>query len=304
MRVMVTGGAGFIGSHIVDALALRGDQVSVLDDLSTGRLGNIKHPVNFYRGDIRDPEFVTDAVVKEKPGVIFHQAAQADVQRSIKSPALDAQINITGIINLLEAARLNGAAKVVYASSAAVYGIPRRLPVDETHPVSLLSGYGISKYTAEHYLSVYRSLYGLDYTVLRYANVYGPRQDAGGEGGVVAIFLDRILKGEAPVIFGDGEQTRDFIYVKDVVAANLAAAERGGGMVMNVSTGQAATVNRLSALIAELWGRDVKPEYRPPRPGDIKDSRLDNSLAGRILEWTPGYDLRAGLRETMELWNK
>ncbi len=302
MRVMVTGGAGFIGSHIVDALVLRGDEVSVLDDLSTGKLENIKHPVNFYHGDIRDAGFVKDALEKEKPGVVFHQAAQADVQRSIKDPALDAEINITGMINLLEAARSNGVAKVVYASSAAVYGIPRYLPVDEVHPVSLLSGYGISKYTAEHYLSVCKSVYGLDYTVLRYANVYGPRQYGGGEGGVVAIFLDRVLKGEAPKIFGDGEQTRDFVYVKDVVAANLAAMDRGSGQVVNVSTGRAATVNQLFGMIAGLAGRDIKPEYNPPRPGDIRDSRLDNALAGRVLNWKPVYDLGNGLKETMENW--
>lgn len=303
MRIMVTGGAGFIGSHIVDALAAQGVSVSVLDNLSAGSFENItQSPVNFYHGDIRDGEFVLEAVERERPGVIFHQAAQANVQRSLKNPAEDAEINIIGTINLLEAARKCGVGKIIYASSAAVYGIPRYLPVDEDHPVFLQSGYGISKYTVEHYLGVYKSLYNLDFTALRYANVYGPRQNAGGEGGVVAIFLDRVLKGEAPLIFGDGEQTRDFIYVKDVVAANLSAINKGGGMVINVGTGLPTTVNRLFEIIVGLAGKEASAEYMPPRAGDIRHSRLANGLAARVLNWSPGYDLHSGIKETL-LWD-
>lgn len=304
MRAMVTGGAGFIGSHIVDALVSQGAAVSVLDNLSTGKFENIKRPVNFYHGDIRDSEFVMDSVGNERPQVIFHQAAQADVQQSLKNPAEDAGINIIGTVNLLEAARKYGVDKIIYASSAAVYGIPRYLPVDEEHPVSLLSGYGISKYTVEHYLTVYKTLYGLDFTALRYANVYGPRQDAGGEGGVVAIFLDRILRGEIPLIFGDGEQTRDFIYVRDVVAANLAAVNRGGGMVVNISTGVPTTVNNLFNILVQLTGKSLNAEYRPPRPGDIRDSRLDNGLAIKVLNWGQKYDFPSGLKETIEFWKE
>ncbi|KJS14531.1 MAG: UDP-glucose 4-epimerase [Peptococcaceae bacterium BRH_c4b] len=304
MKVMVTGGAGFIGSHLVDALVSRGDGVAVLDDLSTGKFENVNSQVNFYQGNIRDAGFVLDVVERERPRVIFHHAAQADVQTSVKDPASDAQINIIGTINLLEAARRNNVAKVVYASSAAVYGIPHYLPVDESHPVSLLSGYGISKYTVEHYLTIYKTMYGLDFTVLRYANVYGPRQDAGGEGGVVAIFLDRVLRDESPVIYGDGEQTRDFVFVRDVVAANLAAAGKAGGSVLNVSTGRATSVNRLFNMIAELTSSGVTPSYCPSRPGDIKDSRLDNTLANNVLDWNPAYELKDGLKETIKKWKK
>ncbi|MFZ5652589.1 MAG: NAD-dependent epimerase/dehydratase family protein [Bacillota bacterium] len=228
MKVLVTGGAGFIGSHTVDALAAAGAAVAVLDNLSAGRFENIKQNVNFYHGDLLEKDFVFHCAEKESPEVIIHLAAQASVPESLKAPDIDAGVNMLGSLHILEAARACGARKVVFASSAAVYGMPRYLPVDELHPAQPLSGYGLSKHTVERYLELYRQLYGLDYTVLRYSNVYGPRQDALGEGGVVSVFIDRIIGGKQPVIHGDGEQTRDFVYVCDVAAANLQAIDRGG----------------------------------------------------------------------------
>lgn len=300
MRVLVTGGAGFIGSHIVDALAGAGARVAVLDNLSTGRLENIKQDVNFYHGDLLDRDFVAGCVEKERPGVIIHQAAQASAPRSLEDPAGDAGINIVGSVNLLEAARACGVRKVVFASSAAVYGNPRYLPVDHLHPVEPLSFYGLSKYAVERYLALYRDLYGLDYTVLRYANVYGPRQDPRGEGGVVAIFIHRLLRGDQPVIYGDGSQTRDFVHVSDVAGANLAALDRGSGMVFNISTGRPVTVNRLFEIMKEAAGYPGNPLYGTPRPGDIRDSCLDSSGAAGALDWTPGIELERGIKNTFE----
>jgi len=303
LKVLVTGGAGFIGSHIVDLLVEDNCRVAVVDDLSTGSFENVNAGVNFYHLKVEEGG-LEEAVAREKPEVVLHQAAQVDVQRSLREPLADAEINILGSVNLLEACRRHGVGKVVYASSAAVYGNPAYLPVDEAHPVAPQSPYGVSKHTVEDYLRIYRENYGIDYTVLRYANVYGPRQDASGEGGVVAIFVDRLLKGEPPRIFGDGEQTRDFVYVKDVAAANLAAFRRGDGMVLNVSTGAGLSVNGLFQALKETTGSGLAPMYRPPRPGDITHSRLANAAARQALEWRPRYSLAEGLRETVEYCKK
>ncbi len=298
MRVLVTGGAGFIGSHVVDALVARGDRVSVLDNLSTGRLENMDPRVNFYHGDMRDAKFVRETVRVEKPDYVIHHAAQIDVQASVNDPAEDAAVNITGTINLLEACCAYEVKKVVYASSAAVYGNPRYLPVDEEHPVRPLSGYGVSKHTVEHYLDVYRVLHNLDYTVLRYSNVYGPRQDATGEGGVVAIFTSLLLRGQPPRIFGDGKQTRDFVHVQDVVRANLAALEAGSGGIFNISTGLPTSVNELFETLRGITGVDIKPVYGPPREGDILHSYLNAGAAARKLNWRAEIELAEGLRQT------
>ncbi|RJQ24494.1 MAG: SDR family oxidoreductase [Peptococcaceae bacterium] len=298
MRVLVTGGAGFIGSHVVDVLVSAGAQVAVLDDLSTGRFENLNPGANFYRGSIEGAELV-ELIERERPAVVFHQAAQVDVQRSLREPLADVKTNISGTLNLLEVCRRFGVKKVVYASSAAVYGNPSYLPVDEKHPVEPLSCYGISKYVPELYLETYRHLYGLNYTVLRYANVYGPRQDVQGEGGVVAVFTWKLLRGESPCIFGDGEQTRDFIYVKDVAAANLAAIDGGNGMVLNISTGAPVSVNTLFAGLKEITGSPLGAVYGPPRPGDITHSYLSAERAGAAVGWSPRYSLAEGLRETV-----
>lgn len=304
MKVLVTGGAGFIGSHIIDALVAGGARVAVLDDLSRGSFANINPKVNFYHGNIIDREFVDETIERERPEVVIHHAAQVDVQRSVEDPADDANINIIGTINILEGSRRCGVRKVVYASSAAVYGDPAYLPIDEAHPLMPLSGYGISKHTVEHYLAAYRSLYGLEYTALRYANVYGPRQDALGEGGVVAIFIDRLLKGEVPKIFGNGEQTRDFIYAADVAAANLAAINRGDGMVVNISTGRATSVNDLFFLLKDILHSNLDAQMCLPRPGDIEHSYLDNKLAVSELGWRPVCELRDGLEKTVEFYRQ
>lgn len=307
MRVLVTGGAGFIGSHIVDALIARGAQTAVLDNLSTGRFENIDPRVNFYKGDLRDEKFVRDTLRSEKPGYVIHHAAQIDVQTSVDNPATDAAINIMGTINLLEACRACGVRKIVYASSAAVYGNPRYLPVDEKHPVEPLSGYGVSKHTVEHYLAVYKALYGLDYIALRYANVYGPRQDATGEGGVVAIFTDRLLRRQRCRIYGDGRQTRDFVFVGDVARANLAALEvdsAAGSGIYNISTGLPTPVNELYGILREITGSDLEPEYCPPRAGDIEHSYLDERAAATGLQWRATRTLADGLRDTVEYYKQ
>lgn len=301
MNVLVTGGAGFIGSHIVDLLVETGCRVSVADNLSTGRFENINPRVNFYKIDIRE-QCLREAIAREKPEAVIHLAAQADVARSLQDPLADADINILGTINLLNSCAGCGVGKVVYASSAAGYGNPSYLPLDEDHPAKPQSPYGVSKYTVEHYLRVYREVFGVNYTVLRFANVYGPRQDAAGEGGVVSIFADRLIKGLSPYIFGDGEQTRDFIYVKDVAAATMAALRAGDGGAFNVSTGAGLSVNALFRELKKITGSLLEPVYQPPRPGDITHSYLSNESTCVSLGWRPRYSLEEGLRETVEFY--
>lgn len=301
MNVLVTGGAGFIGSNLVDALLRQAGRVTVIDDLSTGRRANLPPEVTLYRQDIADGEALAEILRQESPEVVFHLAAQISVPRSLAEPGLDAGTNIVGTLNLLEACRLSGTRKVIYSSSAAVYGTPESLPVREDHPCRPLSPYGISKFSAELYLATYRHLYGLDYTILRYANVYGPRQEDSGEGGVVAVFIRHLLDGRPPVIYGDGEQTRDFIYVGDVVAANLQAIDRGAGQVLNISRGAPTSVNALLDILQRIAGTSLAPRREPPRPGDIVHSYLDNSRARRELAWGgPACGLEEGLRQTLE----
>lgn len=301
MNLLVTGGAGFIGSHIVDALLGEGHEVGVLDNLSAGGSHHLNASARFLQADILSPE-AAKFVREFRPEAVIHHAAQIDVQTSLKQPLLDAQVNILGTIAILELCRELGVRKFVYASSAAVYGSPRYLPVDEKHPLQPLSFYGISKHTPEHYIEAYSALHGLGYTILRYANVYGIRQDPKGEGGVVSIFVDRLLNGKTPVIFGDGEQTRDFIYVKDVVSANLAAVRQTGSGLYNVGRNEQTSVNELLRTMCDLLGRPFAPEYREPRAGDILHSCLDNRAAMAELGWKPQYGLREGLKETCDYY--
>lgn len=295
----MTGGAGFIGSHVVSCCIRAGYPVVVVDDLSTGKEENLDPAARLYRLDLRD-RGLGEVLGSEGISHVFHLGAQVDVQVSLEDPRRDASVNILGTINLLEACRVAGVKKVVYASSAAVYGEPRYLPVDEKHPLDPLSGYGLSKEVPERYLKLYRELYGLDYTVLRYANVYGPRQDASGEGGVVAIFMDRMLRGARPVIFGDGEQVRDFVYVEDVARANLQAMGRGSGQALNISTCGTVSVNQLFALTRELTRQDLEPEYQGERPGDIRESYLDNTRGKAVLQWEAAVPFPEGLRRTRD----
>jgi UDP-glucose 4-epimerase len=301
MKVVVTGGAGFIASHIVDALVDIGHQVAVIDNLSTGKREYINSRALFYELDIMDPN-VASVFQTFQPEILIHHAAQIEVRSSMLNPISDATTNIIGSIQLLEFCRVYGVRKIIYASSAAVYGVPVTLGVSEEHPIHPQSCYGVSKHTVEHYIDVYSRLYGLDYTILRYANVYGVRQDPKGEGGVISVFIDKWLHGTLPVIYGDGKQTRDFIYVKDVVQANLAALTKGSKTIVNIGTNHETSINELLALMNDIFNKSLMPVYKEKRPGDIEHSRLDNRLAKERLAWEPQYSLRVGLRETCEYY--
>src|SRR2546423_6299918 len=267
MRALVTGGAGFIGSNLVDRLLAEGHEVDVVDDLSTGNLANLAaaraesaHKLSFQRIDIRDPA-VVDLIQRRKPEVVFHLAAQADVRVSVERPGFDAEVNILGSVNVLEGARLGGARKVVFASSGGtIYGEPEELPVRESHPQRPLSPYGAAKKTVADYLAVYRELHGLEFTALALANVYGPRQDPFGEAGVVSIFAGKLLAAEQCTIFGDREQTRDFVYVDDVVDAFSRGATKGSGLLLNIGTGRGTSVNELYRTMAANAGVVAEPQ--------------------------------------------
>ncbi len=296
MRALVTGGAGFIGSHVVDALLARGDDVHVLDNLTTGRRENVPDGAVLREGDIRSD--AGDAFEEARPEVCFHLAAQADVGTSVERPELDAEVNVIGTLRVLEAARRHGAQVVFTSTGGAIYGECER-PAREDDPRQPLSPYGTSKLAGEEYLATWNRLHGTRHVSLRLGNVFGPRQLAKLEGGVVAIFMERLAKGERVTIFGDGEQTRDFIYVQDVAAALVAAVGHDGG-VYNVGTGSETSVNELYEVCRGLAASEEEPAYAPPRPGDLVRSVLDRSLAEQALGWRPGYTLEEGLRATWE----
>jgi len=303
MEVLVTGGAGFIGSNIVDRLIKEDHKVIVVDNLSTGKKENLNEKAEFYQIDIRGQEL--EKVFEENEiRHVIHHAAQIDVQHSIKDPLFDAQNNILGTINVLEMAKEYEVKKINYASSAAVYGEPDYLPVDEEHPIKAMSPYGITKHTPEHYIKMYSELYDLKYTIFRYSNVYGPRQDPKGEGGVVSIFVDKMLAEERPIIFGDGEQTRDFIHVYDIVKANLLALEKGDNILVNISTESRDSVNDLVDYLNEILPCSLESINEGARKGDILHSSLANGKAKELLGWIPDYDLRAGLEQTVEYYSK
>lgn len=303
MKIMITGGAGFIGSHIVDACIESGHQVAVIDNLSTGQLEYIHPKALFHKLDISDPQ-LSEVFAVFQPEIVIHHAAQIDVRASIKHPMIDANVNILGSIHLLELCKAYGVRKMIYASSAAVYGIPVSLGITEDHPIQPQSGYGISKHTVEHYIDVYAQLQGLDYTILRYANVYGIRQDPKGEGGVISIFVDKCLNKTAPIIFGDGEQTRDFVFVKDIVQANLAALTKGSGAIINIGTNNETSINDLFRMMNQIFKKTLIPTYQDVRSGDIKNSCLDNRRAFELLGWEPSYTLLQGLAETCEYYRE
>lgn len=294
MRVLVTGGAGFIGSHIVEHLIDEGHDVCVLDNLSTGRKEHLPKGIPFYQLDIAS-DSLDPAFARFKPDCVVHAAAHIDVSNSVSHPKQDARINIEGSINLLEACKKFDVRKVVYSSSAAVYGDPLELPVPESHPIQATSPYGVSKHVVEHYLYVYRQLYGIEYTALRYANVYGPRQDPLGEGGVVAIFTHRLARDEDVTIYGDGEQTRDYVYVGDVARANLLALTKGDGEIVNISCSTETSVNDLFELVRKATGSRGNAVRAPKRPGEIQRSVLANHRAQEVLGWTPQVPLDQGL---------
>jgi UDP-glucose 4-epimerase len=301
MNVIVTGGAGFIGSNLVDWLINEGFDTYVIDNLSTGKRQFLNPRAKFYQSDILDLQKMKEIFEEVKPKAVFHLAAQIDVQTSIHKPGLDAQMNILGTINIIELCKTYNS-KLIYSSSAAVYGTPLNLPVCEQHPIHPLSNYGISKYTPELYIRCYAKLYNVKYTILRYANVYGPRQMPKGEGGVISIFINKIMNNEIPVVFGDGENTRDFIYVEDVVTANLAALKTENSGTYNISTNKRLSINKLIEIINTILNKKVFPEYKVERVGDINHSCLDNQLAKMELNWQPRSSIIDGLTKTCQFY--
>jgi UDP-glucose 4-epimerase len=307
MRCLVTGGAGFIGSNLVDALLVRGDEVTVVDDLSTGRRVNLEGALaagaELLELDIRDGQALGEVTADRRPEAIFHLAAQIDVRKSLEDPAFDASINVGGTANLLDAASGAGTGRVVFVSTGgAIYGegAGKQLPLDETAPIEPLSAYGQSKYAAEGYLALYERLYGVSGMALRLGNVYGPRQDPLGEAGVVAIFCGKLREGGRPTVFGDGTQTRDYIYVGDVVDAALAAAASDQVGAVNIGSGTEVSVLEIIEVLRELSGNaGFEPEFAAPRPGEVQRISLDAGLARRVLGWTAKTDLRDGMRLTL-----
>lgn len=308
MRSLVTGGAGFIGSNLVDALLARGDEVTVVDDLSTGRRVNLEPALaagaELVELDIRDGEALSALAAGRRPEAVFHLAAQIDVRKSLEDPAFDAAVNVGGTANVVEAARGSGCGRVVFVSTGgAIYGEGegQQLPLDESAPIAPMSAYGQSKFAAEGYLALYERLYGLSGVSLRLGNVYGPRQDPLGEAGVIAIFCGLLREGGRPTVFGDGTQTRDYIYVGDVVAAAISAAGSEVNGPINIGTGRETDVLELAKALRELGGRDdFEPEFAPPRAGEVQRISLDATRAERELNWHPEMDLREGLRITLD----
>jgi UDP-glucose 4-epimerase len=301
MRIVVTGGAGFIGSHLVDAFVGAGHEVVVIDNLwahGGGRRENVHPRASLVHMDIRDED--VERIFQEfKPEVVCHHAAQHSVSIGVRDPQYDASVNIIGMLKLLDAAVTAGVRKIIFASSAATYGDVARLPVDEESPQCPSSPYGISKMVAEHYLRFYRSKHGLDYTALRYGNVYGPGQDPNGEAGVIAIFIGRFLAGEGIRIDWDGEQTRDYVYVDDVVRANLASLNAGSGETFVVGTGRKTSVNEIYQALVAVTGQEVPITRAPQRPGDIREVYFDPAKAARELGWHAEVELADGLGATV-----
>ncbi|UXM85438.1 SDR family oxidoreductase [Methanococcus aeolicus] len=300
MKVLITGGAGFIGSHIVDKFLENNHEVVVLDDLTTGNLDNIKRNndnIEFINKSILDNDLNFEGV-----DAVIHHAAQINVRTSVENPVLDGDINILGLINILEKIKKYNVKKIIFASSGgAVYGEPKYMPVDENHVVAPMSPYGLSKFCGEEYIKLYNRLYDIDYTILRYSNVFGERQDPLGEAGVISIFIDKMVKNEKATIFGDGGQTRDFVYVGDVAEANLKALDWKNEIV-NIGTGIETSVNELYSVIANELNYDGKPIYDEPREGEVYRISLNINKAKK-LGWKPSVDLKEGIKRTVE-WMK
>lgn len=305
MKVMVTGGAGFIGSHVVDLLIADGYEVVVVDDLSTGRLSNLNPAAKFYQIDIRSPQ-LGEVFEKERPDYIDHHAAQMDVRRSVVDPRFDADVNVLGSINLIENARRFNVKRFVYISTGgAVYGEPEYLPCDEAHPVNPICPYGASKHTVEHYLFMYQVMYGLEYVVLRYPNVYGPRQDPHGEAGVVAIFTGQMMADKPVTINGDGEQVRDFVFVEDCARANLMALTTDHpNTVYNLGFGRGTTVNEIFDTLKKVTNYQLPAKYGPAKLGETRRIYLEASRAQQLLRWEPAVGLEEGLERTVAYFRR
>jgi UDP-glucose 4-epimerase len=305
MKAIVTGGAGFIGSNLVDALIARGDEVTVVDDLSTGKRENIEQALgngaSLEEIDIREADAVSDVVGRAKPDAIFHLAAQIDVRKSVADPANDARINVEGSVNVLSAAQKHGVPRVVNTSTGgAIYGEGKQLPAPEDHPTAPEAPYGLSKWCAEQYCEIFNRLHGLSTVSLRYGNVYGPRQDPLGEAGVIAIFCGRLLEGESATIFGDGKQTRDYVFVEDVVDANLRAAESQATGPINIGLGQEKSVLDIVEVLNGLADGGFSVDHAPERPGEVQHIALDPLRARDELGWQAKVELQEGLKRTLD----
>jgi UDP-glucose 4-epimerase len=306
MKILVTGGAGFIGSHVADAYIAAGHEVAIIDNFSTGNEANVNPAAHVHRVDVRDAAAVEQTIASFQPQIVNHHAAQAEVPKSVADPATDAQINVVGGLNLLKSSVDHQVEKFIFISTGgALYGEPDVAPADEDHPVRPLSPYGTSKFCFEQYLGTFQRTYGLEYTVLRYANIYGARQDfQSEEGRVIAIFASRMLAGQPVTIDGDGEQSRDMLHVGDVATANLAALERGAGGTFHISTGRDVTVNELFRKLALLTGYRGEAQHGPRRKGDVYKIALDNTRAMRELGWEPRVSLEEGLALTVDYFRE
>jgi UDP-glucose 4-epimerase len=304
MKILVTGGAGFIGSHIVDRLVQEGYEVVVVDNLSTGKRRNLNRAARFYKADIRG-RWLERVFRRERPAIVSHHAAQIDVRRSVMTPAVDADINILGMLNVLQNAVKYGVRKIIFASSGgAVYGEPEKVPVPESHPLRPASPYGINKAVGDEYLRYFYEAAGLEYVSLRYSNVYGPRQDPNGEAGVVGIFTQKMLHGDQPIINGNGRQTRDFICVDDVVEANLAALNKTARGIYNVGTGRETNINDLFRMLATLCNASIREVHGPGKKGEQLRIALDSSRLHRELDWEPKVSLQDGLARTVDYYRR
>ena len=300
MRILVTGGAGFIGSNVADRFVALGHEVAVLDDLSTGFREFVPRAARFVETDVTDAEALGRFFAEWRPEVVSHHAAQIDVRKSVDDPVRDARINLLGGIQLLQACTRHGVRKVLYASTGgALYGEGRKLPATEDHPVNPESPYGASKHSLEHYLYLWKLLHGLDYTVLRYPNVYGPRQNPHGEAGVNAIFIGLMLEGKRPRIFGTGDQLRDYVFVEDIVEASVLALSRGSGETVNIGSGVGVSVNLIFSELKSILGFEGDAIYEGPRPGEIQRIYLDATRAREVLGWKPRVGFREGLEKTV-----
>lgn len=301
MRILVTGGAGFIASHVAEGYLKAGHSVIIVDDLSTGRRENLPAQAKFYERDITDFSAMEEIIANERPEIINHHAAQMDVRRSVREPLFDARVNVLGGLGLLELAVRYGVVKVVYASTGgASYGQVQTVPVDETHPIAPICHYGVSKVTLERYLFLYRHLYKLSYTVMRYPNVYGPRQNPFGEAGVIAIFARQMFEDCQPTIFGDGSKTRDYVFIDDIVAANLALLCKGDGEILNLGSGVAVSDYQIFEHVRMATGYSGEPRFAPVRPGEVDHIALDGRRAHRIAGWSPKVPLHEGISRTVD----
>ncbi|MFC2150511.1 NAD-dependent epimerase/dehydratase family protein [Calditrichota bacterium] len=303
-RILVTGGAGFIGSKLADALIGEGNQVTIIDNLSTGKIENVNPDAKFIEMDIRDAEV---SKVFEDGGfdIVFHEAAQIDLRESVATPIENLRINLEGSLNLLESARRHGVKKFIFASTGGViYGNQEVFPAPESHPTKPISPYAVSKLAFEHYMFMYSYQFQMDCIALRYANVYGPRQNPFGEAGVIAIFAEQILRNKQPYINGDGKQTRDYVYIDDVVSANQKAIALKGFNAVNIGTGVETSVLSIFSTIKHLTGTDIEVEHRPEAVGDQRRSSIDPALANELLDWKPNVEIEEGIRRTVEYFRQ